>query len=112
MQHTNTLQGPHLDDLTPKEATNCSHDVTMEALNFKFGKESNCSTTQTCENVRFTTKYTTEETWLENKSSVYVMLENPEVQYHHSYISYDLVSNWRDRRNSWNNPRCVSFDTG
>ena len=84
--------GPHLDDLNPKEATNCSHDVTLEALNFKLGKKSNCSMTQTCENVRFTTKYTTEETWLENKSSVYVMLENPEVQYHHSYISYDLVS--------------------
>ena len=85
--------GPHLDDLISKEATNCSHYVTLEALNFTFtGKESNCSMTQTCENVRFTTKYTTEETWSENKSSVFVMLENPEVQYHHSYISYDLFS--------------------
>ena len=36
------------------------------------------------------TKYLVEETWLENKSLVYVVLENPEVEYHNSYISYDL----------------------
>ena len=84
--------GPHLNGLTPKEATNCSHDDTLEAFDFISSKESNCSMTQTCENVRFTTKYSIEATWLENKSLVYVALENPEVEYHHSYISYDLLS--------------------
>ena len=84
--------GPHLDDLSPKEATNCSDDVTLEAYEFLWHKESNCSKTQTCENVRFPSKYKIQETWLENKSLVYIVLENPEVEYHHSYISYDLIS--------------------
>ena len=48
--------GPHLDDLTPKEATNCGNDATLEAYDFLSRKESNCSKTQTCENVRFSSK--------------------------------------------------------
>ena len=84
--------GHHLDNLTAKEVDNCSHDVTLEALDLKLSKESNCSMTETCENVRFTTKYIVEETWLENKSSVFVTLESPEVKYHNTYISYDLFS--------------------
>ena len=84
--------GPHLDDLTPRETTNCSDDATLEAYDFLSSKESNCSKTQTCENVRFPSKYKIQETWLENKSLVYIVLENPEVEYHHSYISYDLIS--------------------
>ena len=47
---------------------------------------------QTCENVRFTSKQKTEKTWLENKTLVYIRFENPEVEYHISYISYDLIS--------------------
>jgi hypothetical protein len=82
--------GGHLDGLIPKEATNCNYNVTLKAFDFLSSKESNCSKSQTCENVRFTTKYLVEETWLENKSLVYVVLENPEVEYHNSYISYDL----------------------
>ena len=84
--------GHHLDGLNPKEATNCSHDVTVEALDFLLRKETNCSMEQTCENVRFTSKYKVRPTWLENKSLVYIVLENPEVQYYNSYISYDLIS--------------------
>ena len=84
--------GPHLDNLTAKEATNCDHDVTLEALDFITSKESNCSTSQTCDNVRFTTKIYTQETWKENKELIYVVLEYPDVVYHHSYVSYDLIS--------------------
>ena len=84
--------GPHLDELTPKEASNCNYDVTLEALDFISSKKSNCSTSQTCNNVRFTTKYKVQKTWLKNKNSVYVVLGNPEVEYHHSYISYNLES--------------------
>ena len=84
--------GPHLDELTPKEATNCNYNVTLEALDFISRKESNCSTSQTCDNVRITTKYKVQKTWLKNKNLVYVVLENPEVEYHHSYISYNLES--------------------
>ena len=84
--------GPHLDDLIPKETTNCSYDITMEALDFISSIDSNCSISQTCENVRFTTKYKEEETWLKNKTMIYVTFQNPEVEYQHSYISYDLQS--------------------
>ena len=86
--------GPHLDNFTAREATNCDHDVTLEALDFIISKESNCSTSQTCDNVRFTTKLKVQETWVKNKDLIliYVVLENPEVQYHNSYISYDFIS--------------------
>ena len=47
---------------------------------------------ETCDNVRFTTKLKVQETWEENKELIYVVLENPDVVYHHSYVSYDLIS--------------------
>ena len=84
--------GPHLDNLSPTEAANCNYEVTLEALDFISRKESNCSNSQTCDNVRFTTKFKVQETWVENKDLIYVVLENPEVAYHHSYVSYDLIS--------------------
>ena len=84
--------GQHLHDVIPKDASNCSYEVTLEALDFKSEKESNCSIAQTCENVRFTSNHKAVETWLENKTLVYVTFENPEVEYQYSYISYDLIS--------------------
>ena len=64
----------------------------MKALDFYLNRGGNCSTAQTCKSVRFTSGYKTEKTWLENKTVVYVVFENPEVEYHHSHISYDLVN--------------------
>ena len=84
--------GHHLDDMKLQEAPNCSYVFTLKALDFISSRKSNCSAAQTCENVRFTSKYLIEETLLENKNLVYVRFENPEVEYRHSYISYDLVS--------------------
>ena len=86
--------GPHLDDLNPKEATNCNFTITLEALDFISRKESICSNSQTCENVRFTTKLKVQETWVKNQDLIliFVVVENPEVQYHNSYISYDFIS--------------------
>ena len=84
--------GPHLDDLTPKEATYCCYNVTLKALDFILSKKTTCFRSQTCDNVRFTLKHKVQETWLENKSMVFIVFENPEVEYHHSYISYDLLS--------------------
>ena len=84
--------GEHLDNFITKDMSNCSYDLTLEALHFYLNRKDNCSTTQTCESVRFTSSYKTEKTWLENKTVVYVVFENPEVEYHHSHISYDLVN--------------------
>ena len=84
--------GQHLDDFIPKDASNCSYEIMMEAFDFISEKESNCSLSQTCENVRFTSNHKVEDTWLANKTVVYVTFENPEVEYQHSYISYDLIS--------------------
>ena len=47
---------------------------------------------QTCENTRFPSKESIEGTWVENRTLVYVVFENPEVEYRHSYISYDFLS--------------------
>ena len=56
-------------------------------------KEStNCFLAQTCENTRFSSKERVEGTWFENKTLVYITFENPEVEYRHSYISYDFLS--------------------
>ena len=75
-----------------KQTIVITYNITLEALDFISSKESNFSTSQTCDNVRFTTKYKVQKTWLKNKNLVYVVLENPEVEYHHSYISYNLES--------------------
>ena len=85
--------GPHLEDFIPKKATNCSRDVTLKALDFTSSKKSHCSVSPTCENVRFTTKYKVEDSsWVKNASLIFVSLENPEVEFHNTYISYDLQS--------------------
>jgi hypothetical protein len=84
--------GPHLDNLTPKKATYCRYNATLKALDFILSKKTSCFRSQTCNNVRFTLKRKVEETWRENKSMVYIVFGNPEVEYHHSYINYDLLS--------------------
>ena len=85
--------GQHLQDVIPKIASNCSNQVTVEALDLLSKKEStNCILSQTCENTTFTSNHKVDETWFENKTLVFVASRNPEVEYHHSYISYDLIS--------------------
>ena len=87
--------GPHLDELIYKEVMNCSHDVTLEALEFVMKKESKCMQTPTCEMTRFTstyTKFTKEDNWKENNTILLVAFANPEIEYHNTYISYDLIS--------------------
>ena len=84
--------GQHLNHLIPKGAPNCSYQVTLEALDFISKKETNCVISRTCANTRFTSNYKVAETWFEDKTMIYVTFENPEVEYHQSYISYDFIS--------------------
>ena len=84
--------GQHLKDLIPKGTPDCGYQLTLEALDFISKKESNCAISRTCENTRFTSNYKVEETWFEDKTMIYVTFENPEVEYHQSYISYDSIS--------------------
>jgi hypothetical protein len=84
--------GQHLNDLIPKETPDCGYQVTLEALDFIAKKESNCAISRTCENTRFTSNYKVVETWFEDKNMIYVTFENPEVENHQSYISYDFIS--------------------
>ena len=84
--------GQHLDDLILKDILNCSNEVTKEALELILNKESKCIRTQTCEMTRFTSIYKVQKSWVENKTLLYVAYENPEVELHHTYISYDLLS--------------------
>ena len=84
--------GQHLDHVIPKGVANCSNQVTVEVLDNILKTESNCARVPTCESTRFTANLKVEKTWFGNKTLVYVTFENPEVEYHYSYISYDLVS--------------------
>ena len=85
--------GQHLDDFIQKGGPNCSRQVTLKALDFISKKEStNCVMAQTCENTRFPSKESIEGTWIENRTLLYIVFENPEVEYRHSYISYDFLS--------------------
>ena len=77
----------------PKEVLNCSHDVTVEALEFIRRKEGKCMQTLTCEQTRFTSSYAKED-WNknENETMIWVAFANPEIEHHNTYISYDLIS--------------------
>ena len=66
-------------------------------LHLNIFAKSECTRLQTCEKTRYTANYKVEEMvsvnkWLANKSSLFVAFENPEVEYHNTYISYDLLS--------------------
>ena len=84
--------GQHLDYFMHKEISNCSNSVTLEALDWILQIKGNCTFMQTCESTRFTAKYETQETWIENKTLVWIAFENPEVEYYNTYVSYGLIS--------------------
>ena len=84
--------GQHLDDFFSEEVSECSHDVTVKALNFILMKESKCKPTQTCEMTRFSKTYTIEKNVEENKTLIWLAFENPEVEHQNTYVSYDLLS--------------------
>ena len=66
-------------------------DINQTA-HFYLNKRVNCSMTQTCESARFKSGYRVEKTWTENKTLLYVVFENIEVEHHISYVSYGLIS--------------------
>ncbi len=80
--------GQHLDDLIPTDTLNCSLDEIKEGLDLILKKESNCKKIQTCDMTRFTSTYTIQDKQKEQKISVAFI--NPEVEYYHTYVSYDL----------------------
>ena len=84
--------GQHLDDAILQRMPNCSNDITLAALDFILDNKSKCIRTQTCENTRFTLSYRIQETWREKKNLVWIDFKNPIVEYHNTYISYDVIS--------------------
>ena len=86
--------GQHLDDLIPKDMLNCSQDTIEEGLELILKKESKCKQTQTCKMTRFPSTYAVEKnsSWVENYATIWILFANPEVQDHHTYVSYDLIS--------------------
>ena len=85
-------QGPHLDRIIPPNAPNCSDEVTKEVFDLILSKQSKCFRTQTCKMSRFSSSYNTATSWIENKTLVYIAYKYPEVVYHNTYVSYDLLS--------------------
>ena len=85
-------QGPHLDHIIPRNTPNCSDEVTKEVFDLVLSKQSKCSRIQTCEMTRFSSSYNTAKSWIENKTVLYIAYKYPEVVYHNTYVSYDLIS--------------------
>ena len=85
-------QGPHLDQIIPRNTPNCSDEATKEVFDLILSKQSKCSRTQTCEMTRFSSTYNTGKSWVKNKTMVYIAYKYPEVVYHNTYVSYDLLS--------------------
>ena len=83
--------GHHLDHLIPRKTHNCSQNVTKMAISLFKNRKSDCTRLQACENKRYTATY---KSWnrKDNKTMVIVAFENPEVEYHNTYISYGLLS--------------------
>ena len=90
--------GQHLDYFIHKEISNCSNKVTLQALEWitnekvNLNNKGNCTLMQTCKNTRFTSKHEIQETYVEKKTVVWIAFENPEVEYHNTYVSYGLIS--------------------
>lgn len=84
--------GQHLDEIIPQETSNCSNDITLKALDLILDNKGKCARTQTCDNTRFTFSSANLKSWRGNKTLVWINFENPEVEYHHTYISYDFLS--------------------
>ena len=73
---------------------NCSNEVTHQALNLLSDEAKRCNFTQSCKNTRFTTKFTTgpSQSWYKNRTYIAVAFDIPEVVYHNTYVSYDLLN--------------------
>ena len=84
--------GQHLDDFIPKDLMNCSHNATVEGLDFILKKETTCKQIQTCEMTRFTSTYSVTESLAYNETLIWVAFANPEVQHQNTYVSYNLIS--------------------
>ena len=85
--------GQHLDNLIPKDMLNCSQEAIKEGLELILKKETKCKQTQTCEMTRFTSTYTIEKNnWVGSNTMIWISFANPEVEDHHTYVSYDLIS--------------------
>ena len=85
-------QGSYLDHIIPRNTPNCSDEATKEVFDLIVSKQSKCSRTQTCKMTRFSSSYNTAKSWIENKTIVYIAYKYPEVVYHNTYVSYDLLS--------------------
>ena len=85
--------GQHLDDLISRDVLNCSQAAIEEGLDLILKKKTKCKQTQTCEMTRFTSTYTVGKNyWVKNNTMIWISFANPEVQYHNTYVSYDLIS--------------------
>ena len=84
--------GHHLDHLIPREIPICDRNVTKKAFDLLWNKKTECIRSQTCDKKRYTTTHKIKKIGENRKSTVFVAFENPEVEYHNTYISYGLLS--------------------
>ena len=84
--------GHHLDHLFTEETSICNNSMTGKALDLIMDKRSECTQSQTCEKREYAGIHKVQQTFLENKTMVYVTFETPQVEYRNTYVSYDLLS--------------------
>ena len=54
-------------------------------------KTTNCTRSQTCQSIRFSPMYTSRKN-SDGKNTMLIVYSNPEVEFHHTYVSYDILT--------------------
>ena len=54
-------------------------------------KTTNCTNLQTCHSIRFAPMYTSRKN-SDGTNTLVIVYDNPEVEFHHTYVSYDLLT--------------------
>ena len=54
-------------------------------------KTTNCTRSQTCHSIRFSPMYTSRKN-SDGTNTLVIVYDNPEVEFHHTYINYDLLT--------------------
>ena len=85
-------QGHYLDHLFSDDIPLCDNSLIEQALDLIMEERCERTRSQRCEWKEYFASLNVEETYRENKTLVTVLFETPKVEYHNTYISYDLLS--------------------
>ena len=70
----------------------CSHEITKQAFNLITLKKTKCIQGKACQMTRYTSIYKAYKKWSGDKPAIMILFDTPEVEYYHTYISYDFLT--------------------